>query len=60
MTNGHDILYWVQKDNPLGGGTSSGDPQSARWEYPINGWGGPVAPVASTSLQNPVVPEVQP
>ncbi|MBP9817002.1 MAG: PBP1A family penicillin-binding protein [Candidatus Pacebacteria bacterium] len=31
----HDILYWVDKDNPLGGGTSRRDAQNAHWEYPI-------------------------
>ena len=31
----HDILYWVDKDNPLGGGSSKRDPQSAHWEYPL-------------------------
>lgn len=32
----HDILYFVNKDNPLGGGTSRNDPQSAYWEYPLH------------------------
>jgi hypothetical protein len=32
----HDILWWVNKDNPLGGGSSRNDPQSTYWEFPIH------------------------
>jgi membrane peptidoglycan carboxypeptidase len=35
----HDILYLVDKNNPLGGGSSRGDAQNAYWEYPIGSWG---------------------
>ncbi len=31
----HDILYWVQKDNPLIGGGSRDDAQFRRWEYAL-------------------------
>lgn len=31
----HDILHWVNKDNPQGGGNSRGDAQYQAWEYPI-------------------------
>ncbi|MEK9160914.1 MAG: PBP1A family penicillin-binding protein [Patescibacteria group bacterium] len=31
----HDILHWVNKDNPLGGGNSKRDAQYSHWEYPI-------------------------
>jgi len=31
----HDILYWVDKNNPLGGGTSKRDAQFDAWEYPL-------------------------
>lgn len=34
----HDILYWVDKDNPQGIGTSVGDSQYRYWEYPVAGW----------------------
>ncbi|HVM73659.1 MAG TPA: transglycosylase domain-containing protein [Candidatus Paceibacterota bacterium] len=36
----HDILYWVQKDNPLAGPPSNpaSDPQFAYWEYPVQLW----------------------
>ena len=57
-TGGHDILFWVDKNNPLGGGNSQGDAQSARWEYPIGGWNMPVAPEATTTPQ--MFPETQP
>ncbi len=32
----HDILWWVNKDNPLGGGSSRNDAQAAYWEFPIH------------------------
>ena len=32
----HDILYWVQKDNPLVGRGSWGDGQYPYWEYSLN------------------------
>ncbi len=37
----HDILYWVNKDDPQNGtpGNAS-DPQLARWEYPVQFWNG--------------------
>ncbi len=34
----HDILFWVNKDNPLGGGNSLRDPQYMHWEYPVQAW----------------------
>lgn len=33
----NDILYWVDKDNPRGGGNSWGDSQFPYWQYSING-----------------------
>lgn len=32
----HDVLWWVNKDNPLGGGSSRNDVQSTHWEFPIH------------------------
>ena len=37
-TSYHDILYWVNKDDPRGGGTSRGDGQFPYWEYPLGGY----------------------
>jgi len=37
-TSMHDILYWVNKDNPLSGGSSVGDAQYAYWEFPVGNW----------------------
>lgn len=37
-TSMHDILYWVNKNSPLSGGSSVGDAQYAYWEYPIANW----------------------
>jgi len=34
----HDILHWVNKDNPRGGGNSIGDGQYPYWEYSLGGW----------------------
>lgn len=34
----HDILYWVDKNNPQGGGNSIGDSQYKYWEYPVQAW----------------------
>jgi 1A family penicillin-binding protein len=35
-TSLHDLLWWVNKDNPLGGGSSRGDRQNAYWEYSLH------------------------
>lgn len=34
----HDILYWVNKDNPRSPGSSRTDSQYAYWEYPVQQW----------------------
>jgi 1A family penicillin-binding protein len=36
----HSILYWVNKDDPLGAPPSNpaSDPQFANWEYPVRLW----------------------
>lgn len=35
----HEILYWVQKNNPRSGsGSSQGDSQFPYWEYPVQLW----------------------
>jgi hypothetical protein len=36
----HDILYWVQKDNPLAGAPTNpwSDPQARYWDYPVQLW----------------------
>jgi hypothetical protein len=34
----HDILYWVNKENPRAGGTSQGDSQFRYWDYPVQLW----------------------
>ncbi len=38
----HDILYWVNKDDPQGStpNNSWSDPQLAHWEYPVQSWNG--------------------
>jgi membrane peptidoglycan carboxypeptidase len=36
----HDILYWVDKSNPLGPvpADPASDPQFERWDYPVQQW----------------------
>jgi 1A family penicillin-binding protein len=36
----HELLYWVQKSNPLAGSPANpaSDPQYAYWEYPLQQW----------------------
>lgn len=43
----HEILYWLDKDNPRGGapGNPASDPQFYFWEYPVALW----------AQQNPIV-----
>jgi membrane peptidoglycan carboxypeptidase len=50
-TGVHDILYWVNKDNPRGGGNSQSDGQFPYWEYSLGGWfaGGLMNPMATTT-----------
>ncbi|OGG58461.1 hypothetical protein A2853_02070 [Candidatus Kaiserbacteria bacterium RIFCSPHIGHO2_01_FULL_55_17] len=38
----HEILHWVDKDNPRGDRRASprSDPQYERWEYPVSLWAG--------------------
>ncbi len=36
----HELLYWVQRNNPLAGppANPASDPQYAYWEYPLQQW----------------------
>ncbi len=38
----HDILYWIDKDNPRGGHNANpaADSQFAYWDYPVSLWAG--------------------
>ncbi len=38
----HSILYFINKENPLGGGTTNpySDPQFSHWEYSVQKWAG--------------------
>lgn len=36
----HEILYWIDKDNPRMGAPKMGDPQLPYWEYPVSFWTG--------------------
>ncbi len=39
IQSAHDILYFVDKDDPLGSQPADhNDPQFARWEYPVSLW----------------------
>lgn len=48
----HDILYWVNKDDPRGGGNSQNDVQFPYWEYPLSGYV-PGMMYSSTSSSTP-------
>lgn len=57
----HDILYWVQKDNPTAGAplNPASDPQYAYWDYPVQLWAArnsvvttPAASLTNTDLLN--------
>lgn len=53
-TTAHSLLFWVNKDNPLGPGpfNPGADPQFNHWEYPISVWlagGVSSTPQATTS-----------
>ncbi len=47
----HDILYWVNKDNPRSGrpANPASDPQFAYWEYPVSLWASGQPVVGSTT-----------
>jgi 1A family penicillin-binding protein len=52
----HELLYWVQKNNPLAGppANPAADPQYAYWEYPVQQWlAGAGAATASTTASPP-------
>jgi len=51
----HDILYWVDKDEPRSGRPGNpNDSQFALWEYPVSFWAGQ-RPFASTTPGLPLV-----
>ncbi|MDB5245327.1 MAG: putative penicillin-binding protein [Parcubacteria group bacterium] len=55
----HDILYWVNKDGPRGGGNSMSDGQFPYWEYPIGaGFGSTGSSTAQVSTTTPPVDQV--
>ena len=64
----HDILYWVDKDNPQGPPPANpwADSQFSRWEYAVQYWngGGATTPVPPSSIQMPdgtvIIPETPP
>lgn len=63
ISGGHDILYWVEKDNPLANASNpSSDPQFARWEFALGSWMAPPAatttPVETTPLDDLVEVEL--
>ncbi len=49
----HDILWWVNKDNPLSGGTSRRDPQSDYWEFPLHNLQDALPPPSDGSSSEP-------
>lgn len=51
----HELLYWVQKTNPLAGAPvdPAADPQYAYWEYPLQQW---LAGAGSNSISSSTLP----
>ncbi|MDR3570732.1 MAG: transglycosylase domain-containing protein [Candidatus Pacebacteria bacterium] len=45
----HDILYWVQKSDPLAGRPTAQDPQQPYWDYPVQIWAAQNGQLASSS-----------
>jgi membrane peptidoglycan carboxypeptidase len=45
----HDILYWIDKDNPRAGFTGNpwADSQTMYWDYPVQLWAGGITPSGS-------------
>ena len=55
-TGAHNILHYVNKDNPLGGGTSQGDGQYPYWEYSVRNWGGVQTGTSTNGLIQEIIP----
>ena len=55
-TGAHNILHYVNKDNPLGGGTSQGDGQYPYWEYSVRNWGGVQTGTSPNGLIQEIIP----
>ena len=56
----HDILYWIDKNNPLGPSPANpaSDPQYTRWDYGVQRWLNQnyVAPQPEPQVMQPTVP----
>ncbi len=52
IPNVHEILYWVNKDDPYGAvpENPADDPQFIHWEYPVEQW------LKTQSIPNPIKP----
>jgi len=60
ISGGHDVLYWVNKDNPLLPASNPfSDAQLVRWEYPITSWSPVQATSTALSSSTPALPEAQ-
>lgn len=46
----HDILYWVQRTDPLAGPPTTTDQMTANWDYPVQLWAADGGYVASSTL----------
>jgi 1A family penicillin-binding protein len=61
----HDILFWVQKNDPLAGPPANpwADPQAAYWDYPVQLWAaqqGYGASAIPTPSPSPAITPTQP
>ncbi|OGG58547.1 hypothetical protein A2765_02360 [Candidatus Kaiserbacteria bacterium RIFCSPHIGHO2_01_FULL_56_24] len=52
----HDILYWVNKDNPRAGAPTWSDSQFAYWEYPVSLWAQQASDIPGMGSTTPGLP----
>ena len=52
----HDILYWVNKDNPRSGNPTWSDSQFAYWEYPVSLWAQQTPNIPGVGSSTPSTP----
>jgi hypothetical protein len=54
----HNILYWLNKDDPNGPDNGQNDPQYPYWEYPVDAWSATNGCVAGQPvIVGPAAPE---
>jgi 1A family penicillin-binding protein len=54
----HDILYWVQRDNPTAGAPANpfSDPQASHWDYSVQQWAASQGLIATSTTATSTTP----